>query len=72
MKAYIVQLEGLVKQLIKRQDELEKRTEKLEAQSKMNSHNSSKPPSLDSPFKCIVIRNRKMQVWPDIIDIQAK
>ena len=50
VKAYIVQLEDLIKQLIKRQDELEKRTEKLEAQSKMNSQNSSKPPSSDSPF----------------------
>jgi transposase len=51
VKVYIVQLEDLIKQLIKRQDELEKRTEKLEAQSKMNSQNSSKPPSSDSPFK---------------------
>ncbi len=51
VKAYIVQLEDLIKQLIKRQDELEKRTEILEAQSKMNSQNSSKPPSSDSPFK---------------------
>jgi transposase len=51
VKAYIVHLEDLIKQLIKRQDELEKRTEKLEAQSKMNSQNSSKPPSSDSPFK---------------------
>ena len=29
---------------------IEKRTEKLEARSKMNSQNSSKPPSSDGPF----------------------
>jgi len=33
-----------------RLDLLEKRTEKLEAQTKKNSQNSSKPPSSDSPF----------------------
>ena len=51
VKAYIIHLEQLIKQMLKRQDELEKRTENLEAQSKMNSQNSSKPPSSDSPFK---------------------
>ena len=30
--------------------QLEKRTEKLEIKTKMNSQNSSKPPSSDSPF----------------------
>ena len=33
-----------------RLDLLEKRTEKLEVQSKKNSQNSSKPPSSDSPY----------------------
>jgi hypothetical protein len=31
-------------------DAVEKRTEKLEARTRMNSQNSSKPPSTDSPF----------------------
>jgi hypothetical protein len=51
VKAYIIHLEQLIGQMLKKQDELEKRIEKIEAQSKMNSQNSNKPPSSDSPFK---------------------
>jgi transposase len=51
VKAYIIQLEQLIGQMLKKQDELEKRIEKIEAHSKMNSQNSSKPPSSDNPFK---------------------
>jgi transposase len=51
VKAYIIYLEQVIAQLQQRQDLLEKRTEKLENQSRMNSQNSSKPPSSDGPFK---------------------
>ena len=39
--------------------QLEKRTEKLETRTKMNSQNSSKPPSSDSPFNKHKKKNKK-------------
>ena len=51
VKVYIAHLEQIIGQVEQRQSQLEKRTEKLEAQVGMNSQNSSKPPSTDSPYK---------------------
>lgn len=50
VRAYIVHLEKSIFQMQQQLGQLEKRTEKLEVQTKMNSQNSSKPPSSDSPF----------------------
>ena len=50
VKDYIVYLEKTIFQMQQQLGQLEKRTEKLEVQTKMNSQNSSKPPSSDSPF----------------------
>ena len=50
VKDYIVYLEKTIFQMQQQLGQLEKRTEKLEARTKMNSQNSSKPPSSDSPF----------------------
>jgi len=50
VRAYIVHLEKTIFQMQQQLGQLEKRTEKLEVQTKMNSQNSSKPPSSDSPF----------------------
>ena len=50
VRAYIIQLEQIISQLQQRLEQIEKRTEKLEMRTKMNSQNSSKPPSSDSPF----------------------
>ena len=50
VRAYIVHLEQIIGQMQQRLDLLEKRTEKLEVESKKNSQNSSKPPSSDSPY----------------------
>lgn len=50
VREYIVQLEQTIIKLASRLEQLEKRTEKLEGRAKQNSHNSSKPPSSDSPF----------------------
>ena len=55
VKAYIIHLEQLIGQMLKKQDELEKRIEKLEAQSKMKSQNSSKPPSSDVSYQAAAI-----------------
>ena len=50
VRDYIVYLEKTIFQMQQQLGQLEKRTEKLEVQTKMNSQNSSKPPSTDSPF----------------------
>lgn len=50
VRAYIIHLERIIGQMQQRLELIEKRTEKLEARTKMNSQNSSKPPSSDSPF----------------------
>jgi len=50
IRAYIIHLEQVIEQMQQRLELIEKRTEKLEVNSKMNSQNSSKPPSSDSPF----------------------
>ena len=50
VRAYIIHLEQVFGQMQQRLELIEKRTEKLEARSKMNSQNSSKPPSSDGPF----------------------
>jgi transposase len=50
VKDYIIYLEKTIFQMQQQLGQLEKRTEKLEVQTKMNSQNSSKPPSSDSPF----------------------
>ncbi len=50
VRDYIVYLEKTIFQMQQQLGQLEKRTEKLEVQTKMNSLNSSKPPSSDSPF----------------------
>jgi transposase len=50
VREYIIYLERLIGQMQQRLDAVEKRTEKLEARTRMNSQNSSKPPSTDSPF----------------------
>lgn len=59
VRAYIVYLEQLIGQMQQRLDLLEKRTEKLEVQSKKNSQNSSKPPSSDSPYSKPKKKNKK-------------
>jgi len=51
VRAYIVHLELIIAQIQQRQNQIEERTEKLETQSKMNSQNSSRPPSSDSPYQ---------------------
>ena len=50
VRAYIVHLEKTIYQMQQQLRLLEKRTEKLEVRTNMNSQNSSKPPSSDSPF----------------------
>ena len=50
VRDYIVYLEKTIFQMQQQLEQLEKRTEKLEVRTKMNSQNSSKPPSSDSPF----------------------
>ena len=50
VRDYIIYLEKTIFQMQQQLGQLEKRTEKLEVQTKMNSQNSSKPPSSDSPF----------------------
>ena len=59
VKAYIVHLETTILQMQQQLGQLEKRTEKLEIQTKMNSQNSSKPPSSDSPFDKKKIKKKK-------------
>ena len=49
VRDYIIYLEKTIFQMQQQLGQLEKRTEKLEVQTKMNSQNSSKPPSSDSP-----------------------
>jgi transposase len=51
IKQYIISLEHTIALLIKKEEGLQKRTEKLESSANKNSQNSSKPPSSDSPFK---------------------
>ena len=51
VRQYIKNLEHTIFALLAKVEHLEKRTEKLEVQTKKNSQNSSKPPSSDSPFK---------------------
>lgn len=50
VRAYIIHLEQIIDQMQQRLELIEKRTEQLEVRSKMNSKNSSKPPSSDGPF----------------------
>lgn len=51
VRQYVEQLEQTVIALVAKVEQLEKRIEQLEASSKKNSQNSSKPPSSDSPFE---------------------
>jgi len=51
VKRYIQYLEQTMGSLSAKVEQLEKRTEKLEVQTRKNSQNSNKPPSSDSPFK---------------------
>jgi hypothetical protein len=50
VRAYIIHFERMIGQMQQRLELVEKRTKKLEARAKINSQNSSKPPSSDSPF----------------------
>jgi transposase len=50
VRCYILQLEQTLHDMQKIVETHEKRLEKLEVQTKKNSHNSSKPPSSDPPF----------------------
>jgi len=50
VRQYILALEQALLQMQKRVEVHEQRIEKLEAQSRKDSTNSSKPPSSDSPF----------------------
>ena len=59
VRAYIVHLETTIFQMQQQLGQLEKRTEKFEVQTKMNSQNSSKPPSSDSPFNKKNKKNKK-------------
>ena len=51
VRHYIMALERALHDMNSRVETHEKRIEKLEAQTNKNSHNSSKPPSSDPPFK---------------------
>jgi len=51
VRQYIIELEQTIAMLANKVKQLEKRTEKLESKTNQNSQNSSKPPSSDSPFK---------------------
>ena len=51
VRLYIVQLEGIVTKLLSETEDLKKRVAKLENSANLNSQNSSKPSSTDSPFK---------------------
>ena len=64
VRQYVEQLEQTIIALVAKVEQLEKRIEQLEAGSKKNSQNSSKPPSSDSPYtkpqrKKAVKKNRK-------------
>ncbi len=50
VRRYILYLEQALHDMQQRVESHEKRIEKLEVQTKKNSHNSSKPPSSDPPF----------------------
>lgn len=50
VRHYILYLERTLHQMQQQAESHEKRIEKLEVQTKKNSHNSSKPPSSDPPF----------------------
>ena len=50
VRRYILYLEQALYDMQQRVESHEKRIEKLEVQTKKNSHNSSKPPSSDPPF----------------------
>ena len=65
VRAYIIYLEKVIDQLQKRLEILEKRTEQLEVRTKMDSQNSSKPPSSDSPFKKKKKKTKKSKRNPD-------
>jgi hypothetical protein len=49
VREYISHLEQIIGQMQQRLELMEKHTEKLETRSRMNSQNSSKPPSSGSP-----------------------
>lgn len=51
LEAWIEQQEARIKQLEMRNAKLQARNQQLEAQLKVNSSNSNRPPSSDSPFK---------------------
>lgn len=51
VRLYIVQLEEIVSKLLNETEDLKKRVAKLENRVNLNSQNSSKPSSSDSPFK---------------------
>ena len=59
VRAYIIYLEKTIFQMQQQLGQLEKRTVKLETQTNMNSQNSSKPPSSDSPFNKINKEKKK-------------
>ena len=59
IKRYIQYLEQTTVSLSAKVEQLEKRTEKLEVQTRKNSQNSNKPPSSDSPFKKVKKKAKK-------------
>ena len=69
VRAYIVHLEKTILQMQQQLGQLEKRTEKLEVQTKMNSQNSSKPPSSDSPFN--KKKKKKKGTSANVVDKKA-
>jgi transposase len=61
VRHYIMALEQTVHDLQHRVESHEMRIEKLEVQTKKNSHNSSKPPSSDPPFSRKKRKQKKSQ-----------
>ena len=61
VKLYIQYLEHTIGSLSGKVEQLEKRTENLEVQTRKNSQNSNKPPSSDSPFKKVKNKAKKSQ-----------
>jgi transposase len=59
VKRYIQYLEQTMGSLSGKVEQLEKRTEKLEVQTRKNSQNSNKPPSSDSPFNKVKKKAKK-------------
>ena len=61
VRQYILHLEQRLAEMQKRVESNEKRIDKLEVQTRKNSHNSSKPPSSDPPFAKKKRKQKKSQ-----------